>query len=245
MRIYAAVLLVASTIWLGGCATMSKTAQSGKQTEHEFQETMKKELALDYLLFLPEGYEQSGKEWPLMLFLHGAGERGDALELVKKHGPPKIVELQPDFPFILVSPQCPKGVWWNDKLDELEGLLDKITEDYSVDESRVYLTGLSMGGFGTWALGARCPERFAAIAPICGGGSFVHRRPLQDMPTWVFHGAKDNVVPLEESKRMVEMLRKRGNQEVRLTVYPDAGHDSWTESYNNPELYEWFLAHRK
>ncbi len=244
MKIHTAILLVASTIWLGGCATVSKTL-SGQQTEHEFEKTMKKELALDYLLFLPEGYAESEKEWPLMLFLHGAGERGDDLELVKKHGPPKIVELQPDFPFILVSPQCPKGVWWNDKLDELEALLDEITKEYAVDESRVYLTGLSMGGFGTWALGARCPERFAAIAPICGGGSFVHRHSLQDMPTWVFHGAKDGVVPLHESERMVEALRKRGNEEVRFTVYPEAGHDSWTESYNNTELYEWFLKHQK
>ena len=233
------------TSWIPGQGNPADVDQPGKQTEREFEKEVKTTLSLKYLLFLPEDYEKYHGEWPLMLFLHGAGERGDDLELVKKHGPPKIVETQPDFPFILVSPQCPAGVWWTDKLDELEGLLDEITARYRVDESRVYLTGLSMGGFGTWALGARCPDRFAAIVPICGGGSFVHRHALRRMPTWVFHGAKDNTVPLEESERMVEALRKAGNPEVRFTVYPEAGHDSWTETYDNPELYNWLLEHQR
>ena len=135
-------------------------------------------MKLNYLLFLPEGYESSGeKKWPLMLFLHGAGESGNDLEKVKLHGPPKIVGHKKDFPFIVVSPQSP-GRGWNP--DTLNALLDDVVAHNRVDPDRVYLTGLSMGGFGTWALAAAHPDRFAAIAPICGGGNPQGRREAQD-----------------------------------------------------------------
>ena len=182
--------------------------------------------------------------WPLMVFLHGAGERGSDLKKVKVHGPPKIVENKKDFPFILVSPQCPEDVWWPEKVEVLIALVDDITGRYKVDKKRIYLTGLSMGGYGTWALAAQYPDRFAAIAPICGGGSRVMSFNLKDVPIWVFHGAKDRVVPIKESEEMVKAIRKLGG-DVKFTIYPDAGHDSWTETYNNQELYDWFLEHRK
>ncbi len=124
----------------------------------------------------------------------------------------------------------------------LAALLDDVCRRYAVDEGRLYVTGLSMGGYGTWSLAARQPDRFAAIAPICGGGDPQAAAGFAQVPAWVFHGAKDNVVPLERSEEMVQALRDAG-AEVRFTVYPDADHDSWTETYANPELYEWLLSH--
>ncbi len=122
----------------------------------------------EYLLYLPEGYAEQEASWPLLLFLHGAGERGDSLDLVNVHGPPKLIEQGQGFPFIVVSPQCPVEQRWSVKT--LDKLLNDIAAQYRVDEDRIYVTGLSMGGFGTWNLAARFPHRFAAIAPICGGG---------------------------------------------------------------------------
>lgn len=191
---------------------------------------------VNYWFYLPEEY-YNNEETPLLLFLHGAGERGDSLDLVKKHGPPKILENE-SMPFIVVSPQCPKEQWWDVEL--LNALVEKIISGYNADRQRVYLTGLSMGGYGTWALAAKHPDKFAAIAPICGGGDPEWAEALKNTPVWVFHGAKDNVVPHERSIEMVEALKKAGG-EVKFTLYPDANHDSWTKTYDNPELYEWFL----
>jgi len=203
-------------------------------------------MEIDYLLSLPDGYDQKEQQWPLMLFLHGAGERGDDLTKVKVHGPPKLVEQGKSLPFIVVSPQCPTGSRWSspDQVGALIALLDEIVENYRVDESRVYLTGLSMGGHGTWTLASTCPERFAAIAPICGGGDRRMARRLKEMPIWVFHGAKDSVVPIAQSKEMVEAIKEAGGT-VEFTIYPEANHDSWTATYDNPKLYDWFLSHRK
>jgi len=212
------------------------------QHSQRFEHTITRTVGCDFLLFLPPGHDAGGRRWPLILFLHGAGERGSDLGLVKKHGPPKIVEQRPDFPFIVVSPQCPSGeVWDNDALVEL---LDEVTGNYPVDEGRVYLTGLSMGGFGTWELACAHPSRFAAIAPVCGGGRGLLAHKLRGVPVWAFHGARDEVVPLAASQRMVDAVNAAGGN-AKLTVYPDAGHDSWTETYANPALYDWFLKHRR
>ena len=168
---------------------------------------------------------------------------------MRKNGIPPVLAQQPDFPFIVVAPQCPWHTWWPELADSLDALLDEITQSYAVDPQRVYLTGLSMGGYGAWYLGATRPQRFAAIAPICGGGYWFHGFPdrvaaLKDTPVWVFHGAKDDVVPLSASEQLVETLRASGGN-VRFTVYPEAMHDSWTVTYNNPELYSWFLQHQR
>ncbi|NQT03598.1 MAG: prolyl oligopeptidase family serine peptidase [Planctomycetes bacterium] len=216
----------------------------GSQHSRMFEKKITKTLSCNYLLFLPEDYAKKRQRWPLIVFLHGAGERGSDLKKVKVHGPPKIVENRKDFPFIVVSPQCPKDDWWTEKVEVLINLVDDIAARYKVDKERIYLTGLSMGGFGTWSLASAYPERFAAIAPICGEGSRIMALKLKDIPAWVFHGAKDRVVPLEKSEEMVNAIRNRGG-DVKFTIYPDAGHDSWTESYDNQELYDWFLKHRK
>jgi predicted peptidase len=200
-------------------------------------------VKLNYLLYLPEGYSNdSDKKWPLMLFLHGAGERGSDVNKVKVHGPPKIVEKKKDFPFILVSPQCPADTWW--RTYELIALLDEIQKSYRVDPDRVYLTGLSMGGFGTWELASQYPQRFAAIAPICGGGNPVQARRLRSSPIWVFHGDADRVVPVARSDEMVEALKKAG-ADVKYTRYEGVDHDSWTKTYANEELYQWMLSHKR
>ena len=218
--------------------------EPGGQHSQVFEKQITKTLSCKYLLFLPEAYGEKEQDWPMILFLHGAGERGDDLNKVKKHGPPKIVENRKDFSFIVVSPQCPSDDWWTEKTEVLIHLLDDIVARYDVDKERIYLTGLSMGGYGTWTLAAEYPQRFAAIAPICGGGKRFMAFKLKDVPVWAFHGAKDRVVPLKESEQMVNAIKGRGGN-AKLTVYPDAGHDSWTETYNNEELYKWFLQHRK
>ena len=209
-------------------------------------------VSVSYLLYLPKAYDaKAAKKWPLILFLHGAGERGADLAKVAIHGPPKLVKQKQEFEFIIVSPQCPTGQHWDN--EAMLALLDDVIASHKVDTSRVYLTGLSMGGYGTWSLGLAHPERFAAIAPICGGGDPIAallpnlktQAALKSLPIWVFHGAKDPVVRLSESERMVEAVKRAGCKDVQLTVYPEAQHDSWTESYANPKLYEWFLAHER
>lgn len=211
------------------------------QTSQVFEKKI--EVKLNYLLFLPEGYQRdSGKKWPLILFLHGAGERGNDINKVKIHGPPKFVAHKKDFPFIVVSPQCPENSWW--ETFKLLALLDEIQAVYRVDPDRVYLTGLSMGGFGTWDLSIRAPERFAAIVPICGGGNPILVQRIKDIPVWVFHGDKDGAVPVERSDEMVAALKKAG-ADVKYTRYEGVDHDSWTRTYDNPELYTWLLSHKR
>jgi predicted peptidase len=208
---------------------------------------------LKYLIHLPTEYsaKQKGRRWPLMLFLHGAGERGSDVQRASIHGPMSLVKQGTNFPFIIIAPVCPEGqVWENEPLLQL---LDRIEKKYAVDTNRVYLTGLSMGGYGTWKLGLARPERFAALVPICGGGNMIDvilgtrdkGDALKNLPIWAFHGAKDDVVPLEESERMVTQLKKLGVKDVKLTVYPEAQHNSWAETYNNPKLYEWLLEQRR
>jgi predicted peptidase len=221
-----------------------------------FAEQIELAVRLDYLLYLPQGHgDDPEKRWPLILFLHGMGERGDDLELVKKHGPPKmlagpgVADAIWSTEFVVVSPQCPVDSFWPAQTPALDALLEEILGGYAIDTKRVYLTGLSMGGYGTWHLAVEYPERFAAIAPICGGGMFYAGMPgkvgaLVDVPVWVFHGGRDRVVGVAESADLVYALQNVGG-DVRFTVYPDAEHDSWTRTYANPDLYEWFLDHTK
>jgi predicted peptidase len=230
------------------------------QTVHSFESSGAGRVGYSYLLALPKGYALHGeKRWPLILFLHGSGERGDDVWRVARHGPPKLLRAGESGPaaiqlaenFIVVSPQCPKGTWWDN--DSLLELLDELTARHNVDPRRVYLTGLSMGGYGTWDLGLAHPERFAAILAICGGGTFAtvsqlntrQRQALLTLGVWAFHGAKDYFVPLARSTRMVDMLKNVQVEDVKLTVYPEVKHDSWTATYANPEIYTWLLRHQR
>ena len=204
---------------LAGLAFATSARADDKQKEKSFEKEITTKVKMNYLLYLPKDYESSGdKKWPLVLFLHGAGERGDDLAMVKKNGPPKLVDKGKDFPFILVSPQAggrggPRG--WN--AETLNALLDEVVAKHRVDKDRIYLTGLSMGGFGTWTLAAAHPEKFAAIAPICGGGNPRQAEKLKDLPIWIFHGAKDNTVPIARSEDMVKALQ--GGQGPRGQVH--------------------------
>jgi predicted peptidase len=248
------LLTAAALLTLPACISAQPDAASASPLPmvKQFQFTKTEQFKVDYLLFLPKAYEaKAANRWPLILFLHGAGERGSDVWKVATHGPGKYARAHPDFPFILVSPQCPERQIWSKEV--LLRLLDEITAKYAVDTNRIYLTGLSMGGYGTWDLGLAYPEKFAAIVPICGGGQMIslllsrHDKAaaLKTLGVWAFHGGKDPVVPLAESQRMVDALKKDGLPDVKLTVYPEAGHDSWTETYNNPELYEWLLKHER
>lgn len=243
--------LVSALGLLASFSPMKAQAQSPLSQEKLSYE-IKRAEEIRYLLYLPKDYDaKSGKTWPLMLFLHGAGERGANLNLVAVHGPPMLAKNGTNFPFIVVAPQCPENRRWEN--EGLLRLLDHVMKQHAVDASRVYLTGLSMGGYGTWALALAQPEKFAAIAPICGGGNRIdvllasgpRAAALKDLGVWAFHGAKDSVVPLDESERMVDAFKKAGVKEVKLTVYPNADHNSWAETYNNPEFYTWLLNHQR
>jgi len=237
-RVYLVGVLVLSCCCVWGQRDAMGAKQEAKTLNRQITATC------DYLLALPQGYGEKDQKWPLMLFLHGAGERGSNLELVKKHGPAKLIEQGKDMPFVVVSPQCPTGQWWLERIETLIALLDEVQSKYAVDPDRVYLTGLSMGGFGTWGLACAHPERFAAVAPICGGGQRYRADRLRNVPVWAFHGAKDPVVPLAESQTMVDAVNRTGGQ-AKLTVYPEAQHDSWTATYDNAELYDWLLSYKR
>jgi predicted peptidase len=230
-------LILAATASI--CDVALSDQQAGVQKSAKLDTQVK--VQMGYLLYLPKDYDKQ-ESWPLLLFLHGAGERGDDLKLVKKHGPPKLIATGKDFPFIVVSPQCPKERWWEPI--ELVALLDELSSKHKVDADRIYVTGLSMGGFGSWRLAAFAPDRLAAIAPICGGGEKYWAKQFVHLPVWAFHGAKDTGVPPERSQMMVDELKKKGGK-PKLTIYPESGHDSWTVTYGNPKFYEWLLEQRR
>lgn len=212
----------------------------GGQQDGEFKKTITKEVGLRYRTVTPENYDPE-KKYPLILFLHGRGEQGEDLDRTQIHGPfKKVAELK--LPVIIVAPQSPQDEWW--QADSLSALVDHLLETLPIDKSRVYLTGLSMGGQGTWLLAMHRPEVFAAIAPICAFGKPGHAETLKDIPIWMFHGGKDDVIHFRESTEMADALYKVGN-DARLTIYPDAGHDSWTDTYDNPEFYKWLLSQEK
>ena len=193
---------------------------------------------LPYLLYAP----QTAANAPLILFLHGSGERGTNLTHVGDEGLPEILANAPEA--VIVAPQCPENARWTDYLDALETILDEVVAGTAADRGRVYLTGLSLGGQGAWFLAARAPERFAALVPVCGRSNPGAADRIKNVPTWVFHGADDSVVPPNESEGMVDALEAVGGN-VKLTVYPGTGHNSWTRAYSEPGLYAWMFAQRQ
>ena len=219
------------------------------------------DFSLPYRWSAPEKLEP-GKRYPLVLFLHGSGERGNDNTSQMNHGVKPILKgaKELDEPTFLIAPQCPCDVWWapitgdrlklteagkpNLVMDEVVGLLDEILKSHPVDPARVYVTGLSMGGFGTWDLLARIPGKIAAAVPICGGGDPDTVDKFKDVPIWVIHGEVDPVVPIAASRLMIAALKEVG-VEPKTTLYPNVAHDSWTQAYDNPELIQWLFAQRK
>ena len=195
-----------------------------------------------YQLFIPES-AQKPQTWPLMIFLHGSGERGDDIAKVKVHGPPKLADRDPNFPFILISPLLPAEEDWD--IGQLEAILDHALETLPVDPERIYLTGLSRGGHATWRWGAQNPDLFAALAPVAGRGDPENACQLVDTPAWALHGDRDDVVEPEGSFAMSRAIRACGGQNSRLTIYPDLGHNAWDPAYADPALYLWLLSQRR
>jgi predicted peptidase len=213
----------------------------GTLTHQSLDKTVPHRATYNYLLYLPNSYDPK-KSYPLVLFLHGAGERGTDVDKVRAWGPPKLIDAGQQFDFILAAPQCPPGQWW--RLDDLEVLLDDLLSHYPIDHSRLYLTGLSMGGCATWDWLLRDPDRFAAAVPVCGWSNPVEPAYVDcRTPVWAFHGDADPVIPVDGSRRMVAAFRNRG-VEAKLTEYPRVGHNAWSPTYANPEVYEWLLSHR-
>jgi predicted peptidase len=232
------------TLLFGGAAALATAGRvshaDAAQTAERAQLKISHELR--YLSYVPDSSGTDGsRKWPLLLFLHGAGERGSDLELVKIHGPPKLIEAGKKFPFVVISPQCPQDSRWDPLA--LEALIDSLQRRYRIDSARIYLTGLSMGGQVTWELAVRQPERYAAVIPVCGAGDPSRADRLRNLPVWAFHGAKDDVVPLSASQDMIAAIKVAGGN-PRFTIYPQAGHDSWTETYANDEIYSWLLQQR-
>jgi predicted peptidase len=176
-----------------------------------------------------------------MVFLHGAGERGDDLNLVKTYGPPMIVEKTPEFPFVVISPQCPAGQTWEPA--RLMALVDHVAANYRIDRRCIVLTGTSLGGFGTWQTAFAYPKRFAALVPVCGWGNPAWAVRLREVPVWIFHGEEDCIVPIDGSLEMLNAVLAAGG-DARFTSYPGVGHDAWTPAYATPELYTWLLEQR-
>lgn len=196
-----------------------------------------------YLCYLPKEYDPS-KKYPAVLFLHGAGERGpedgSKLEYVYRYFWFDRARQGEDFPCIMIGPQCPDDKYWGCYTESLNRFLDDLLETYAIDPKRVCLTGLSMGGTGTWHWSIANPERFAAVAPVCGTGIYWYGERLVDKPVWAFHGDIDDVVPPEESLQMVKSVNMRGGH-AKMTLFHNVGHDSWTQAYAGTKLLDWFM----
>lgn len=218
----------------------SHTFESGKET-------------LKYRLLKPETIEEK-KKYPLVIFLHGAGERGDDNKAQLKHGAGEFAkpEVRKKHPCFVLAPQCPKNDWWAGSFRGMSGasgkqviqLVEKLRKELPIDEKRIYITGLSMGGFGTWELLIQHPDLFAAAIPICGGGNVKAADKLVKIPIWAFHGDADNVVKPDLSRSMIEAIKKTGGK-PKYTEYPGVGHDSWTRTYRNPEVIDWLFEQKK
>ena len=192
---------------------------------------------MQYLLAFPEGYVQ-GEKYPVIIFLHGAGTRGNDIEMLKRNPYFKNVSVHKDFPFVIAAPQCNKNTWF-DHFEALKEFALFISTSEFADTERIYLMGASMGGYATWQLAMSLPKNFAGIVPICGGGMYWNAARIK-IPIWAFHGADDSTVFFEESQKMVNAVNRSGGN-AKLTEYAGVGHNCWEPTYNNPEIYKWLL----
>jgi predicted peptidase len=220
----------------------SAAAPTPGEHEQTFSGVVRRRVRLRFLIWMPRMAVRPAKGWPLLFFLHGSGERGDDLSRVKIHGPPKYAAAGADYPFVLVAPQVSEGLAWDS--DALEALRAHLVARLPVDADRVLMTGLSMGGIGTWNYAVEYPDRLAAIAPVSGTGDSDRAARVAQLPIWAFHGARDDAVPIAGEREMVEAVRAAGGN-VRFTVYPDIGHNAWEPAYADPQLYDWLLAQRR
>ena len=200
---------------------------------------------LHYYLYFPSDYKANGsKEYPILLFLHGGGESGGNLTDLQINGPPKMIVEGKEFPFLILAPQHPhKRKFWN--TNAVIQLLDTIVANHRVDKQRIYLSGLSRGATASWELAVQYPDKFAAMAVVCGMTPLPYASWIdKNMPIWVFHGEDDPVILVSESENMVNKLKSMG-YDVTFTKYPDVGHDAWTKAYQEDELYEWLMSQNR
>lgn len=229
------LLLLIGLIMLQACAAQSHVVA-------DELETVTKEN-LKYYLYYPEHYFDSEETFGLLLFLHGGGESGRALEEIKDTGPPKMLAEGKQFPFLILAPQNSHAKkWWN--TEAVIQLLDSVTGMNRVDKNRIYVSGLSRGGSAAWELATQYPDKFAAMAVVCGMTPLPYAHWIdQEMPIWVFHGDQDDVIDVEESDKMVAKLRDMG-YDIRYTRYKGVGHNAWDRAYTTDSLYTW-LANQK
>ncbi|WP_299181512.1 prolyl oligopeptidase family serine peptidase [uncultured Chryseobacterium sp.] len=214
---------------------------NAQEIKAELNKEVKKIEKISYILDYPQNAKGNV---PLILFLHGSGERGSNLDMVKAHSPFTYKSLIKE-PVAILAPQCPANTWWN--TETVYQLLKEIQSKYKIDASRIYLTGLSMGGWGTWKLAMEHPEMFAAVAPVCAPADRVMEANIsqfKNLPIKIFHGGNDDIVSPINSINMYQALKKV-NQNVTLTIFPDDNHNSWDSTYSNPGFYEWMLKQRK
>lgn len=248
----------------GGCGVEREVASSapatdaavvgeaGSQVAARFSQRVEQSLESNYLLFLPRAYDESSEAtWPLIVHLHGGGGRGTDPERLYNYPLVQRLDTEPDFPFAVVTPQCPPGRpgplgdLWTEHSDLVLAILDEVVGSHRIDADRVYLLGHSMGGYGAWYLAHRAPERFAAVAPMSGPAVtwWAYRIAGARLPVWVFHGERDEAVPIAESERMVAALRDAGG-EVQFTRYPEGGH-AIREPFEGDALFDWLLSQRR
>lgn len=239
------LILLSMLISCNDSDDVSKPVSTEKAKQIEVRDSQ----GFSFLLFMPANESQKiNEKYPLIIFLHGIGERGNDLQLLKREGLPKILDGDTSFPFIVISPQCPVSTEWyytnENNIQKMDLMIDDAIKRYPIDTNRIYLTGLSMGGIGTWYFAINMPERFTAIAPVAFRGDGWSPCAAQNIPVWAFHGKNDNVIPLTAAQSIVDQFENcDGN--IEFTVYNDLPHDCWTRTYNNQSLYAWFLQNSK
>lgn len=246
-------ILMASLIGLGGSGAFASEPEAREWKSPD-------ETLLKYRFSAPANVE-AGKTYPLVLFMHGAGERGSDNEAQLRHGVLPILKATESLgdPCFLIAPQCPADLWWspidretmriksadkpNPLLEAVIALVGETRKNHPIDPKRLYVTGISMGGYATWDLLGRIPEQISAAIPICGGGDPAIAAKFKQVPIWAFHGDADNVVPIKTTREMIGALEKAGGS-PKTTYYPKVGHDSWTRTYADPEVIRWFFSQR-
>lgn len=198
-----------------------------------------------YLLYLPKDYSATSKVYPLMIYLGGGSQRGADLNKLKTFGPPSLISKGKEFDFIIVSPQCPEGKTWTSE-NWFDALSASLIPEYRIDTSRIYVTGISIGGYGTWQVAMDYPDKFAAIIPLCGGindSDTTNISKIKHLPIWTFHGTADDVIPIAETERVFKKLRMLKSQ-IRFTRIKNGDHGI-QYLYEDPEIYKWMLKQRK
>jgi len=239
---------LAAVLLAGACILGLARARAADKDEHGFLDRVFVDSdgkEAKYVLFVPHDYK-ADKAVPVILFLHGSGESGNDGKKQAAQGLGNAIKKRDkDFPCIVVFPQSQKRTWKADSDDSKRALqiLELVQKEYKIDPKRVYLTGLSMGGYGTWSLATKYPDRWAAIVPICGGGDPAEADKIKNIPCWCFHGDADTAVKVDRSRDMIAALKKAG-AEPKYTEYPKVGHNSWDKAYATPELWDWLLKQK-